>query len=128
VADASTRDLEETFRAQNRLGGALAQRREQGSEGLACNFGFSVIRMPWRGPWGLTVYRHVIVPQIRGGAVVMAKETTATTKKPKPLRILAWIFPIERKSEKPVELRGFEPRTFCMPCRRATSCAIAPCG
>jgi hypothetical protein len=32
----------------------------------------------------------------------------------------------ERKSEKPVELRGFEPLTFCMPCRRATSCAIAP--
>ena len=25
-----------------------------------------------------------------------------------------------------VELRGFEPRTFCMPCRRATNCAIAP--
>ena len=25
-----------------------------------------------------------------------------------------------------VELRGFEPLTFCMPCRRATSCAIAP--
>src|SRR5580692_4952546 len=27
---------------------------------------------------------------------------------------------------KTVELRGFEPLTFCMPCRRATSCAIAP--
>jgi hypothetical protein len=27
---------------------------------------------------------------------------------------------------KSVELRGFEPLTFCMPCRRATSCAIAP--
>ncbi len=26
----------------------------------------------------------------------------------------------------PVELRGFEPLTFCMPCRRATNCAIAP--
>ena len=26
-----------------------------------------------------------------------------------------------------MELRGFEPLTFCMPCRRATSCAIAPC-
>ena len=25
-----------------------------------------------------------------------------------------------------VELRGFEPLTFCMPCRRATNCAIAP--
>src|ERR1700733_5000057 len=33
---------------------------------------------------------------------------------------------IERVLEKPVELRGFEPLTFCMPCRRATSCAIAP--
>ena len=27
-----------------------------------------------------------------------------------------------------MELRGFEPLTFCMPCRRATSCAIAPHG
>ena len=27
-----------------------------------------------------------------------------------------------------VELRGFEPLTFCMPCRRATNCAIAPRG
>ena len=26
-----------------------------------------------------------------------------------------------------VELRGFEPLTYCMPCSRATSCAIAPC-
>ncbi len=25
-----------------------------------------------------------------------------------------------------VELTGFEPVTFCMPCRRATNCAIAP--
>ena len=25
-----------------------------------------------------------------------------------------------------VELLGVEPRTFCMPCRRATSCAITP--
>jgi hypothetical protein len=25
-----------------------------------------------------------------------------------------------------VELRGLEPLTFCMPCRRATNCAIAP--
>jgi hypothetical protein len=33
---------------------------------------------------------------------------------------------IEHRFEKPVELRGFEPLTFCMPCRRATSCAIAP--
>jgi hypothetical protein len=33
---------------------------------------------------------------------------------------------IEQRLEKPVELRGFEPLTFCMPCRRATSCAIAP--
>jgi hypothetical protein len=29
-------------------------------------------------------------------------------------------------TRKMVELRGFEPLTFCMPCRRATSCAIAP--
>ena len=26
-----------------------------------------------------------------------------------------------------VEVRGFEPLTFCMPCRRATNCAIPPC-
>ena|GEM_PF-3682508 len=25
-----------------------------------------------------------------------------------------------------VEVRGFEPLTFCMPCRRATNCAIPP--
>ncbi len=31
-------------------------------------------------------------------------------------------------SKNAVELRGFEPLTFCMPCRRATSCAIAPLG
>ena len=27
-----------------------------------------------------------------------------------------------------VEVRGFEPLTFCMPCRRATNCAIPPKG
>ena len=27
-----------------------------------------------------------------------------------------------------VEVRGFEPLTFCMPCRRATNCAIPPNG
>ena len=27
-----------------------------------------------------------------------------------------------------VEVRGFEPLTFCMPCRRATNCAIPPGG
>lgn len=28
---------------------------------------------------------------------------------------------------RPVEIGGFEPPTFCMPCRRATNCAISPC-
>lgn len=32
----------------------------------------------------------------------------------------------KRLEERVVELRGLEPLTFCMPCRRATNCAIAP--
>jgi hypothetical protein len=47
-------------------------------------------------------------------------------QKPRTLRSLAWSLTTEQKSGNPVELRGFEPLTFCMPCRRATSCAIAP--
>src|SRR5580693_2095452 len=47
-------------------------------------------------------------------------------EKPRALRHLAWHLTFERRSDKSVELRGFEPLTFCMPCRRATSCAIAP--
>src|SRR5580700_1435465 len=47
-------------------------------------------------------------------------------KKPRALRHLAWHLTFERRPDKSVELRGFEPLTFCMPCRRATSCAIAP--
>ncbi len=27
-----------------------------------------------------------------------------------------------------MELKGFEPLTFCMPCRRAPNCATAPIG
>ena len=44
-----------------------------------------------------TVYRHVIVPEIRGGATVMddvfdddEDDTTRATKKPRPLRVLVW--------------------------------------
>ena len=79
------------------------------------------------------VYRHVIVPEIRGGATVMDDvfTTTKTTQtrameKPRAFRHFAWHLTFEQKPDKSVELRGFEPLTFCMPCRRATSCAIAP--
>jgi len=78
-----------------------------------------------------TVYRHVIVPEIRGGATVMDDlfdddDPDEGNYGPKALWSLVWYLTIEQRSDKSVELRGFEPLTFCMPCRRATSCAIAP--
>jgi hypothetical protein len=66
-----------------------------------------------------TVYRHVIVPAIRGGATVMDSVFGAEDEEsayPKCTWHLVWHFRVERKSVKPVELRGFEPLTFCMPC------------
>jgi hypothetical protein len=58
----------------------------------------------------------------------MTTKTTQTraAKTPRPVRVLIRVLGIEQTSDKSVELRGFEPLTFCMPCRRATSCAIAP--
>ena len=71
-----------------------------------------------------TVYRHVIVPEIRGGATVMdgifddeEDDTAEAMKNARPDRLLS----IERRSDKSVELRGFEPLTFCMPCSRVSS-------
>ena len=79
-----------------------------------------------------TVYRHVIVPEIRGGATVMddvfmTTKTTQTraTEKPRPLRLLIWDLIFERRRDKSVELRGFEPLTFCMPCSRVSSDSVA---
>lgn len=43
--------------------------------------------------------------------------------------VAAWV--IRQKvvsSAHPVETGGFEPPTFCMPCRRATNCAMPPRG
>ena len=75
-----------------------------------------------------TVYRHVIVPAIRGGATVMddifGDQRRSGERLPEIVTRLVTINRTEVR--KPVELRGFEPLTFCMPCRRATSCAIAP--
>jgi len=34
---------------------------------------------------------------------------------------LVRVLTIEQRSEKPVELRGFEPLTFCMPCSTVSS-------
>ncbi len=78
------------------------------------------------------VYRHVIVPEIRGGATVMDDvfTTTKTTQtrameKPRAFRHFAWHLTFEQKPDKSVELRGFEPLTFCMPCSRVSSDGVA---
>ena len=70
-----------------------------------------------------TVYRHVIVPEIRGGATVMDGAFSDDedgpdegNETPRAVRHLARHFSIEQRSAKIVELRGFEPLTFCMPC------------
>jgi hypothetical protein len=40
---------------------------------------------------------------------------TRAKKKPRALRHLAWHLTLEQRPDKSVELRGFEPLTFCMP-------------
>jgi hypothetical protein len=60
-----------------------------------------------------TVYRHVIVPAIRGGASVMddvfgEQASQASSLAPQSLEV-------EQRSGKPVELRGLEPLASCMP-------------
>ena len=82
-----------------------------------------------------TVYRHVIVPAIRGGAsrhgqcvraIDDADDASGHGESREP--VVTWLvtLALDKRSKNAVELRGFEPLTFCMPCRRATSCAIAP--
>ena len=73
-----------------------------------------------------TVYRHVIVPEIRGGATVMDDlfdddDPDEGNYGPKALWSLVWYLTIEQRSDKSVELRGFEPLTFCMPCSWVSS-------
>ena len=64
-----------------------------------------------------TVYRHVIVPAIRGGATVMdnvfGHEDDETPDQSLVTRLGA---SARTDLEKHVELRGFEPLTSCMPC------------
>ena len=79
-----------------------------------------------------TVYRHVIVPAIRGGATVMdgvftddEDDTDEGNEKTRALRQSARRLTIEHRSGKPVELRGFEPLTFCMPCMQVSSDGVA---
>jgi hypothetical protein len=54
------------------------------------------------------------------------RTTTKTTqtraaKKPRPVKVLIRVLAIEHRSENCVELRGFEPLTFCMPCMLVSS-------
>jgi len=68
------------------------------------------------------VYRHVIVPAIRGGAAVMddifGAETTVPRRQTAPDSLarlsLGYSLFIEHRPGKPVELRGFEPLTPSM--------------
>ena len=51
-------------------------------------------------------------------------DVDGATEKPRPVRVLI----PEHRSEKSVELRGFEPLTFCMPslpCSRVSSDGVA---
>jgi hypothetical protein len=76
-----------------------------------------------------TVYRHVIVPEIRGGATVMDDvfdDNDDQTAQPLSLELSLTIERRSRKSvELRVELRGFEPLTFCMPCSTIPSDGVA---
>ena len=54
------------------------------------------------------------------GGQPLAAQTRAT-KTPRPVGVL----PFERTSDKSVELRGFEPLTFCMPCSMVSSDSVA---
>ena len=64
-----------------------------------------------------TVYRHVIVPAIRGGATIM-DDVFGT---PPERSHLVSHFCSNRDLGKPVELSGLEPLTSCMPCKRSTN-------
>ncbi len=68
--------------------------------------------------------RATIIPA--GAAATILKATSAD---PEDDRTLPHIDPGQGSNfDTYVELRGFEPLTFSMPWRRATNCAIAPCG
>jgi hypothetical protein len=72
-----------------------------------------------------TVYRHVIVPAIRGSATVMddafgpEDEESAQTESGTQLGTFR-----RTGLRETVELRGFEPLTFCMPCTSNSSEAV----
>jgi hypothetical protein len=76
----------------------------------------------------------VIVPPIRGGASVMASvfrdrdADDASRHDDKAGRhVVTWLVTraLDKGSKNTVELRGFEPLTFCMPCLAAPSDVIA---
>jgi hypothetical protein len=60
-----------------------------------------------------TVYRHVIVPAIRGGASVM--DDVFGSKRARPVVWHRSHLKSNRGPENPVELRGLEPLASCMP-------------
>ena len=60
-----------------------------------------------------------------GLAIGEGAKVRGRTKKPRPVRVLIKILTIEQKSDKSVELRGFEPLTFCVPCSRVSSDSVA---
>ena len=82
-------------------------------------------------PRGYMTYQPLLAEAASGSVEPRATgPTTSSTqakaiKKPRALRHLAWHFAIERTSGKSLELRGFEPLTFCMPCSRGSSDGVA---
>ena len=70
-----------------------------------------------------TVYRHVIVPAIRGGASVMddvfGEEDGERRIVWRRSHLVSHL--VEQRSGKPVELWRFELQTSCMPCKRSTN-------
>ena len=69
-----------------------------------------------------TVYRQVIRPTIRGGATVMDDvfgdpDDEAENQKTRPAIVIMLVTILSNEFLKStVELWGFEPLTFCMPC------------
>ena len=82
--------------------------------------------MKWRALYGKALWdehstsAHVIVPAIRDGATVMDDVvgddgSDESNKKAKNALVLGLVLNNRTEVRKPVELRGFEPLTFCMP-------------
>ena len=80
---------------------------------------------------GISRGRSTNLPRIRAiphrakGRLREGTRTLEGNSRPKALWSSIWYLTIEQRSEKPVELRGFEPLTFCMPCIPVSSDHIA---